>query len=64
MQKNCKYLLDSEGCNSGCIYEDVVVGGEADNGRVSHHCCIGLIWRLEGDAVILFCMPTRTKGAE
>ena len=45
-----------------CAPRGAVVGGEVDSGRVHCHSHIGLVCKSGGDAVICFCIPTRTKG--
>ena len=39
-----------------------MVGREVSSSGVHRRRYIGLVWRLGGDRVICFCLPTRTKG--
>ena len=39
-----------------------MIGGEVGSGRVCCHSHINLVQRSGGDVVILFCMPSQTKG--
>ena len=54
--------MEAAGGDDGCVTGGAVVGIEARSGGIHHHHCIGLVFNLGGDAVIYFCMPSRTKG--